>query len=153
MANIPIRHEEVVSLTNLLTTELNALADDASVLSAAIDNTDGAGNGAHWLALELAVAEQAGARDADAHVAVYLLKSLDDGTTFDYGDASNAPPTTAWVGNFVLDAAVTARASNIIVPAPTGKFKVLVTNVTGQAFAATTNTLKYALFTDKLVTA
>ena len=130
-----------------LTTELNALADGANKLGAAIDNT---ANGDMYMDLELLLAEQGSARDTGAYVAVYILPSV-DGTNYCYGGDSLDPPANTWRANFPFDAAVTARYTTIThVLLPAGKFKLLVMNETGQAFAATGNTLKYTLYNEEI---
>lgn len=135
------------SATTYLTTELNSLANGANVLGAAIDNT---ANGDRWMDIELTVATQGSARSSGAYVAIYLLSST-DGTNYTYGDASTDPPASAWVGNIPLDAVVTARISSLIhLLVPAGKFKILVMNETGQAFASSGNTVKYALYNEEI---
>lgn len=133
--------------TTYLSTELNALADGANKLGAAIDNT---ANGDMYMDLELYLAAQGSARDSGAYVAVYILPSV-DGTNYCYGADALDPPATAWRANFSLDAATTARYTTIThILLPAGKFKILVINETGQAFAATLNTLKYTLYNEEI---
>lgn len=139
-----IKWAEPGSTQTYLTTELNSLADGANKLGAKIDNVADGENETH-IDVELNLAAQGSARSADARVELYLLESLDD-TNFNYGDDSTDPPATALVGVFPLDAATTARRvvlSNI--PIPPLDFKLLAINETGQAFAASGNTLKYRL--------
>lgn len=133
--------------TTYLTTELNALADGGNDLGAAIDNT---ANGDMYMDLELLLAEQGVARDSGAYVALYILPSV-DGTNYCYGGDSLDPPANTHRANFLFDAAVTARYSTIThILLPAGKFKILVMNETGQAFAATGNTLKYTLYNEEI---
>jgi len=146
MAN-EINWSDYPAATNYLTTELNALADGANKLGAAIDNTS---NGDMYMDVELYVAAQGGARSADAYVALYILASV-DGTNYCYGADAVDPPAHALVGVFALDAVVTARyvtLTHLLVPA--GKFKMLVINETGQAFAGTLSTLKYTLYNEEI---
>ena len=129
------------AVQTLLTTELNALASAASVLSGAIDNTAGL---AKFINLELYVAIQT-ARSAGGYVRIDICSSV-DGTN--YCDAT--APIPQQLTQFPLDAAVTARyATRMNLPIPPCKFKLQITNVTGQAFGATTNTLKYTLHSEK----
>lgn len=148
MAN-QIKHETYPASATALSTGLNSQADGARVLSAAISNT----NGDTLIDLELLVAAQGGARAADAAVEVYLLASIDGGTNFTYGDASTAPPRTAHFCTFDLDASTSARYSVLTnLPAPPDDFKLLLANETGQALAASGNTLKYVLHSMEVVT-
>jgi len=131
------------TVTTYLTTELNALANGANVIGAAIDNTATLNT---CLALELNLAAQGSARSAGAYVAVYIVKSV-DGTNYGYGGVGLNPAATDWVANFVLDAATTARYATLVgIQIPPCKFMILVQNNTGQAFAATGTTLKYAVY-------
>lgn len=143
MAN-PIKWSEVAALTSYLTTELNALADEARKLGGEIDNADSASRYT-FVVLELLLGVQGSARDSGAYVAVYLLKSA-DGTNYEYGGDAQEPPSGAWATNFTVDAATTSRRIVIEVPIPPCKFKLLFVNETGQAFAATGNTVKYGLY-------
>lgn len=140
--------EVPASIETYLSTELNSLADGANKLGAAVDNeTDGKNE--LYINLELYVAAQGSARDADAHVRIYLLVSV-DGTNYCYGDDSTDPPAGALFHVFDLDAATTARYVTIEnLPIPPLKFKLLVMNETGQAFASSGNTLKYRLHSEE----
>ena len=130
------------ALTTALTTELDALADSTSdttgfsAVSAEIANET---NLYQYIDLELVLGVQT-ARSAGAFVAVYINFSA-DGTTYD--DTSNKAFGQV-LTTFQLDAAVTARRlTKVNIPIPPLDFKLLVLNDTGQAFAATLNTLKY----------
>ena len=131
------------ALTSYFTTELNTLADSTS------DTTGFSAVGAEianetdlyqYINMELVVNTQGAARSAGGFVAVYINYSA-DGTTYD--DTSNKA-FSELLAVFPLDAATTARRlTKTNVPIPPIDFKMLVLNDTGQALAATGNTLKY----------
>ena len=131
------------SLTAYLGTELNTLADSTS------DTTGFSAVGAEianetdlyqYIDLQLVVATQGAARSAGAFVAVYINYAA-DGSTYD--DTSNKA-FSELLTVFQLDAATTARTlTKVNLPIPPIDFKLLVMQDTGQAFAATLNTLKY----------
>ena len=136
-----IQWETPGGVQTYLTTELNALASAASVLGAAIDNTAGA----LFVNLELYVGVQT-ARSAGGYVRIDICPSV-DGTNY----CDETVPIPTQLTQFPLDAAVTARyATRVNLPIPPTKFKLQVTNVTGQAFAATTNTVKYTLHSEEI---
>ncbi len=123
----------------VLTTELNSLANGSyTAASTAIDNTS---NCYLFADFELVLAAQGSARSAGATVSLYIVSSL-DGTN--YGDApvsGTTSPSVVWS----LDAATTARRlsgpESKDVPIPPGKFKIYALNSTGQALAASANTV------------
>lgn len=131
------------TLTSYFTTELNTLADSTS------DTTGFSAVGAEianetdlyqYINLQLVLATQGAARSAGGFVAVYINYAA-DGTTYD--DTSNKV-FTELLAVFPLDAATTARTlTKTNIPIPPIDFKLLVLNDTGQALAATLNTLKY----------
>lgn len=131
------------SLTSALTTELNSLADSTSdttgwsAASAEIANETGL---YQFINLELVLAAQASARASGAYVAVYINYSA-DGTTY---DSTSNKLFAELLAVFPLDAATTARRlTKVNLPIAPLDFKLLVMNDTGQALAASGNTLKY----------
>jgi hypothetical protein len=122
---------------NALTTELNALANNANTAaSAAIDNTT---NLDLFMDLELILAAQGTARSSTATVAVFMTPSL-DGTN--YTDANEA--ISELVAVFPLDAATTARRAVVRdIPLSPALFKLFARNQTGQALAASGTSIRY----------
>jgi len=145
MAATAIKWEAPATIQTYLSTDLNSLADAGTFLGAKIDNVLD-GENVMFMGLELYVAAQGVARDSGANVAVYLLPTIDD-TNFSYGDSAALVDGGNLLTVFALDAATTARyvcRANLRVPP--FDFKLQLANNTGQAFAATLNTLKYRLY-------
>ncbi len=134
--------ETPAGIVTYLDTALNALADGANKLGAAINNETGL---YLFTDLELFVQTQGGARSAGAFVAAHFLPSI-DGTNFDMGADAVDPADDSFVVLFALDAATTARyRTKWNIPLGPFQYKILLINETGQAFAGTLTTLKYRL--------
>ena len=121
-----------------LDTALNSLANNTnSSASSAIDNST---NLDLEMDVELVLAAQGSARSNGAQVYLYIVRSLDGGSNYaDVLESMNDP-----VAVFTLDAATTARREvKTDIRIPPGFFKLYVRNATGQAFAASGNTIKY----------
>lgn len=127
--------------TSLLTTGLNSLANNARAISAAFDNTIGqTGDGYTLCDVELVVTYGT-APTANTGCSVWFLGSQ-DGTNYEDGDASTTPARAPDVV-FPLRAVTTAQRIIRRVWLPWGLMKVLLINDgTGQAMAASGNTLK-----------
>lgn len=125
----------------LLTTELNSLANNAATApSSALSNST---EQDLYVDLEF-VGTYGSAPTAGTTVDAYFVRSV-DGTN--YEDASSTGPIlpqNGYVGSFVLRAVTTGQRVVIPqVPCPSRDFKVmLLNNATGQAMAASGNTLK-----------
>jgi hypothetical protein len=139
------------SLATALTTELNSLADSTSdttgfsAVSAEISNETDL---YQYISLELVIAAQGSARVAGGFVSVYIVYAIDGST---YGDTANKAFAEV-LAVFTLDAATTARRlikTNL--PIPPLDFKLYVLNDTGQALAASGNTLKYRRHNEQAV--
>lgn len=132
-----LKYETIVSV---MTTELNSLANNARAISAALgaDATD-----AHLLGDWELVATLNPAPVVDTTLDLYLVRAA-DGTNYEDGDATVRPAAGAYAGSFQVRAVTTAQRMVIPdVPFPPGLYKaVLLNNGTGQALAATGNTLK-----------
>lgn len=129
------------SQTTLLSTELNALANNGTALGAAFDNTQGqAGDGYALCDVELVVTYGTGPT-SNTGVSLWFLGSQ-DGTAYEDGDNSTTPGRAPDVV-FPLRSVTTAQRVVRRAWLPWGKFKPLAKNDgTGQAMAATANTVK-----------
>lgn len=123
-----------------LSTELNSLAaTTGKAISAALDNTTDLDI---WADFELKVTFGT-APTLNTIVELYLLPSLDAGTTYPDGSGSVLPPPSLYVAGFPVRAVNTAQVLVVRgIPLPPGLFKVLVQNTTSQAFPASGSTLR-----------
>lgn len=131
------------SQSTLLSTELNALANNTNVLtSSAFNNTQsgGGGDGYFYADLELAVTYGT-APTAGTSCTVWFIQTQ-DGTNYEDAGASVTPsrgPDVVFPLRNVNTAQRIMRRCSI----PQGNFKVLIRNDnTGQAFSASGHTLK-----------
>jgi hypothetical protein len=147
MAN-KINWDSNPALNAYLAAELNSLANAAQVIGAAIDNSAALNM---YMDVEVYVAVQGGARSAGAYIAIYMVSSLDGGTNYGYGDATDDPPASSLVAMLPIDAATTARylTSKPFLVGP-GHHKLVIENNTGQAFKADSSTLKYRVFSEEI---
>jgi hypothetical protein len=122
-----------------LDTALNSLANNAAALSAAIDNDADLDV---YADIELVVTYGTNPTDQSL-VECYVVRTI-DGTNFE--DASTTGPIlprASFVGGFSLRAVTTAQ--RIVIPEvrlPPRDFKIFVVNKSGQAMAASGNTVK-----------
>lgn len=141
------------SLTAYLTTTLNSLADDTTDLgTTVIDNQTTRHT---FMDLELMLASLNLSAQADPAVVVYIIESIDGGT--DYDTASDAvsadascPPADKILTIIGVRPGTGAEAKVAVksmIPIPPSKFKLMVRNKTGVAFAAATNLLSYRTYT------
>ncbi len=148
------------SITTLLSTELNALASSSGLTAGAIstaggtsglfNNTAGGGGlGGYTMGkFELYMPVPSGAVTGGAYV---WCIATDDGTN--YEDGSNSVIPARRPDLIFPFRAVTSTAQRIIVfaPLPAGNWYVLLSQNSGQAFAATLNTLKVLPVTNQMV--
>lgn len=123
-----------------LTTELNSLATaTASAAGTAQDNSTNLDLYADFvLSVTFGVAPT-----ANTTVDLYLLPSIDGGTTYADAVVAATPAKSMLVGSFYCRNVATAQVMTLAnVPIPE-KFKMMVVNNSGQAMAASGNTLKY----------
>lgn len=129
------------SVTTLLATGLNSLANNSLAISSAFDNTQGStGDGYTLCDLELVVTFGTNPT-AGTGVSVWFLGAA-DGTNYEDGGTSTTPARSS---DAFIPVAVSTSAQRVNVRAnlPWGLLKVLLKNDgTGQSFAASGNTLK-----------
>ena len=131
----------------LMTTELNALANNAAALSSVLGGTGVVPNGTDldlYADIEILVTFGV-APTANNTIDIYIVRSVDGGTNFEDASATGPVlPKNGYVGSGILRAVTTAQ--RMVIPAvllPPGDFKVMVVNNnTGQALAATGNTVR-----------
>lgn len=128
-------HAAYRGTTSVLTTGLNSLADQT--MSAAGTAFDNHTNLDLLCDIQVTIATQGSARAAGATVEVYMLYSFDN-STFD----GLLRGVSALVAVVSLDAATTSRIRTIVdVPLSPGYIKFALFNNTGQALAASANTV------------
>jgi hypothetical protein len=132
-------------VATVMSTELNALGSSSGkAISAAQVNDDSVSQPTlHLFAdLELAV-DFVSAPTAGTVVELYLLPSIDGGTTYPDGSTSILPQSSLYVGGFAVRNTTAAQVMVIRgVALPPGYYKYLVQNTTNQAFPATGSTLR-----------
>lgn len=128
------------TITSVMTTELNSLANNTRAISSAKGADATAANllGDWELVVTYGVAPT-----VDTNIDLYLVRSA-DGTNYEDGDASIRPAAECFVGSFQVRAVTTAQRMVVRdIPMPPGLYKaVIYNNGTGQTFAASGNTLK-----------
>jgi len=140
-----------VSLTGYLSTSLNALANDALDLGAAINNET---NRALYMDLEMHLGSVDLSAQPNPTVEAYLIESIDGGTTYDtVTDASTTdaahPTPDKLLTTFAFRLASGAEVKNSIktmLLIPPGYFMIALINRTGGALAGTLNTLQYRTY-------
>lgn len=138
-----LKWEAPEAIATTLSTELNSLADGSySNASSAIGNATGLYG---WMLLELSLASLT--PTAGGFVAVYLLPSA-DGTNYEDGGGSTAPPAGSFIASFDLSTSTGAkRRVRWNIPIPPLAFKLVALNKSGATLAASGNTLKYRRYT------
>jgi hypothetical protein len=132
--------------TNVLTTELNSLANNANALGAAITFSTGE-PGYLQAEAELLIAGMGGTPTANTTFTVWLLREI-DGTNYEDGGTSVTPTRVPDI-IFPIRAVATAQRIIQVCSLPPGNFKALVRNdATGQAMAASGNCLKLRPMTE-----
>lgn len=140
---------EAAAITTLLSTELNALANNAGALGVEYDN---ATNDYIYGLFELA-ATFGSNPTAGNTVDLYIIPAP-DGTNYDdaTAGASGAAPATCYAGGFPLRAVTSAQKVPLGlglaggIPLPPCKFKIFLLNKSGVAFPASGSTVKMTAY-------
>lgn len=140
--------------------DLNGLANNALVVATNVnpyDNTPGTGSsgttgdGWPYAYIDLQVGAPAAAFAANTGISIWFLQSVDGGSTYEDGSASLTPSRPPDIV-IPLEATATAQHITRVCDIPPCKFKVLIKNDgTGQALAASGNTLRLLPFTNQAV--
>jgi len=139
------------AVATVMSTELNALAltSGKAISSAQFNGADGSDaslNGELFADLELAV-DFVSAPTAGTVVELYLLPSIDGGTTYPDGSSSILPQSSLYVGGFAVRNTTAAQIMVIRgIALPPGYYKYLVQNTTNQSFPATGSTLRQSVY-------
>lgn len=137
-----IKWETAASRDELLTTQLNSLADQARIDRAGeIDNTDGDQLGVLELNVTFGTAP-----DSGGYVLVYFVKAL-DGTNYEDGSSTVEPAAEAIIAHISLRATTSAqRRMSRPFELPPCKFSTILLNESGQSFPASGSTLHLLRF-------
>lgn len=134
------------TITTLMSTDLNSMANNANVLSATASMTTG-DIGHRFGEFELYIASSAAAMTANTSFVGWILQPL-DGTNFEDGGTSVTPSRSPDL-IFTVRAVATAQRMYSRAEMPTGSFRILLRNDgTGQAIASSANTLKVRTYTE-----
>ena len=134
-----------------LGTELNAMANNANVLGAAIDFTAGGVDRKPYMDIEIYLPIIDWSAQDNPALYIWVLPRI-DGTNFEDGDATPTSPARAPDKIVPLRAANSAQrlVTRFALTTP-DQAKLLIGNRTGAALSATLNTLKYKLYSREAV--
>jgi len=139
------KHSALETIFTALSTELNSLANGAACSASSAFDNDSSGQRWPSAMAEVYVAAQGSNRAAGASVSIYIVPTT-DGTN--YGDVTDECLDAYLVKSWSLDdGALAARYLTGRVVLPPTDYKVILKNTTGQAFAASGNTVKLREFT------
>lgn len=134
------------TITTLMSTDLNSMANNSNVLSGTASMTAG-DIGHRFGEFELYIASSAAAMTANTAFVGWILQPL-DGTNFEDGGTSVTPSRSPDL-IFTVRAVSTAQRLYSRAEMPTGTFRILLRNDgTGQAIASSANTLKVRTYTE-----
>ena len=139
-----LEYIEQATATDLLTTELNTLADNTlSSAGTAVNNVQATSNfnGYPLCSIQFTMAAYSGTPTAGAALYLWFLKSIDGGSTYESGSSTILP---ARAPDVIIPIQATASGPQICtiknVPLPFGYFKPLAKTVgVGLALAASGN--------------
>lgn len=145
-----------VTLTSIMTTGLNSLANDAIELETTVINNETNLVQFMDVSLDLASVDLSAQTNPAAHL--YLIPSIDGGTTFaDGSDAVTADASMPAVKHIrailafrVHTGAETKYDVSYMIPIPPGQWNFGLRNKLGVAFPATGNILKYRTYAEKI---
>lgn len=138
-----IKWSTPAAIATLLSTGLNSLANGSRAISSAI--TD---NREQYADFELVVTFGS-APAADSPIYLYFIKQI-DGTNYEDGSTSLTPSAAPDVIFTVRAVTSAQREIRSRVVLPNGTFEVLLVNASGQAMAASGNTLKWITYCDEI---
>jgi hypothetical protein len=139
------KYGAVSAVQTMLTTELNSLANAATSNASSAFANSGSGNRYLQALFEL-VCTFASAPTAGKPVDLYILPTV-DGTNYADGGGSTVPSAASYAGSFAVRNSASAQRlvlEGIVLPP--GDFKLLLINNSGQAMAASGNTLKMVAY-------
>lgn len=133
------------TITSLMTTELNSLANNAAALGVEFDNAAGL-----WLSAIFELNVTFGTNPTAGNTVDLYIIPAPDGTNYDDAvtGASGSAPSSCFAGGFPVRAVTTAQHIPLGVgqtgpiPLPPTKFKAFLRNGAGQAFPSSGSTLK-----------
>ena len=136
-----LKYTEEGAVTTVMSTELNALADNDQAISSSAFSNDAASERNIFASYEIYIPAQGGARDASAAIILAIVPEVDDANYASYDDEKLMDNLS--VKEFTLDAAATAVYLVVNdVKLPPSDYKVALRQETNQALAATLNTVK-----------
>ena len=128
--------------TTAIDTGLNSLADDGLAISSAIDNSS---NKKLFVDIEVYLASVDLSSESNPAIYIWLIART-DGTNFEDGGTSVTPARAPDAIIPLREVNATQRVFARMLMATPDQFKILVQNKTGQALAASGNTVKYNLY-------
>lgn len=128
-------------IETVLSTEMNSLGSGSIAVSGEIDNTAGEFT---LDDIELYTASKACTPGAIKFAELFLIQSLDGTNYVDIDDGTNEPSVTMLVGRFEFRATASSPNRHIIrgITIPPDKFKYVISNESGCAFASSGNLLR-----------